>query len=118
MGTPTFDGNFLSSRGWYVSLASNQSTILARHTKLQVTTASQIALAAEANRKYALLVNVSDAPIYLKIGEAAVVEEGIPLLTAGSSYEMSSGLGNLDKRNIYAIHGGTGTKNLLIAEGV
>lgn len=88
------------------------------HSTLAVTTSSQTALAANANRKYALLANDSDTTIYVKIGAAAVANQGIRLNPNGGSYEISAAIGNLHTGAINAIHGGTGTKNLLIAEGV
>lgn len=88
------------------------------HSVLTVTTTSQQVLAANPDRKYAMLINDSDTVIYIKIGAPAVVGEGIRLNPNGGSYEMSSAIGNLHTGAINAIHGGTGTKNLLIAEGV
>jgi len=93
------------------------SLVLA-HSTLSVTTNSQTALAENANRKYASFQNDSDTVIYLKVGAAAVANEGIRLNPNGGSYEMSSATGNLDTRAVYAIHAGTGNKTLLVAEGV
>lgn len=100
----------------YVKPAERLTAIT--HSVLTVTTASQTALAANANRKYASFQNDSDTAIYLKIGAAAVANEGIRINPNGGSYEMSAAIGNLATGTVYAIHGGTGTKNLLIAEGV
>lgn len=88
------------------------------HSVLAVTTSSQTALAANADRKYAMLINDSDTAIYLKIGTAAVANEGIRINPNGGAYEMSSTIGNLYTGVINAIHGGTGDKTLLITEGV
>lgn len=88
------------------------------HSTLGVTTASQAALAANANRLYALLINDGDTTIYLKLGAAAVANQGIRLNANGGSYEMSRKTGNLYTGAINAIHGGTGTKTLTITEGV
>jgi hypothetical protein len=88
------------------------------HSVLTVTTTSQQALAANPDRKYAMLINDSDTVIYIKIGAPAVVGEGIRLNPNGGSYEMSSAIGNLHTGAINAIHGGTGNKNLLVLEGV
>lgn len=87
------------------------------HTIATIGVASGVALAANANRKYALLVNDSDSAIYIKIGAAAVLSEGIRLNAGGGSYEMSVGYGNLDTRVINAISSGAG-KVLLVTEGV
>ena len=88
------------------------------HTVVAVTTASGIALAANANRLYALLINDSDTVIYIKLGATAVANQGIRLSAGGGSYEMSKKLGNLYTGVINAIHGGTGDKTLLVTEGV
>jgi len=88
------------------------------HTAVVVTTASGIALAANANRLYALLINDSDTVIYINLGATAVANQGIRLNAGGGSYEMSKKLGNLYTGVINAIHGGTGDKTLLVTEGV
>ncbi len=82
-----------------------------------VATASTLGLAANANRRYAILVNDSDTTIYLGLGTAAVLNQGVRLNANGGSYEMSWELGNLYIGAIYAIHGGSATKNLLPTEG-
>jgi len=87
------------------------------HTTATITTASGTALAANANRKYALLVNNSDTVMYIKIGVAAVANQGIRLNANGGSYEMLIGQ-NLDIRAINAVHAGSGNKVLLVSEGV
>jgi len=88
------------------------------HTAVNVTTGSGEVLASNANRLYALLVNDSDTTIYIKLGAAAVVNEGIRLNALGGNYEMSAMLGNLYTGAINGIHGGTGNKVLLMTEGV
>jgi len=88
------------------------------HTAVNVTVASGAVLAANANRKYALLVNDSDAVIYIKLGAAAVANQGIRINAAGGNYEMSSLLGNLYTGVINGIHAGAGNKALLMTEGV
>lgn len=109
-GSPIKQSNPLSTR-----LAGKTNLI---HTAVSVTTNSQKILDANDNRKYVLFVNDSDSIMYLKIGNNAVLNEGIRLNAGGGSFEMSAGLGNLDTRAIYAIHGGTGDKKILITEGV
>jgi hypothetical protein len=88
------------------------------HSVATVTTVTGAALAANAARLYALLVNDSDTAIYIKLGAAAVANQGIRLGANGGSYEMSKKLGNLYTGAINAIHGGTGNKVLLVLEGV
>lgn len=91
----------------------------ATSTTINVATTSTIALASNANRLYALFVNNSDdTDIYLMIGNDAVVGQGIRLNMGGGSYEVSKKLGNLTTAIVKAIHGGTGTKQLLVVEGV
>jgi len=88
------------------------------HTAVSVGVASGAALAANANRLYALLVNDSDTTIYIKLGATAVANEGIRLNANGGSYEMSRKSGSLYTGAINAIHGGSGSKVLLVTEGV
>lgn len=87
------------------------------HTSINVTTTTSVVLAANTLRKYTIIVNNSDDPIYLAFGNSAQVNLGICLPTKYSSYEMSAMQGNLYKGAIQAIHGGTGTKQILITEG-
>ena len=88
------------------------------HTAVNITIATGAALAANANRKYALFVNDSDTVIYIALGVAAVANEGIRLNATGGSYEMSDAMGNMYLGVINAIHSGAGAKVLLITEGV
>ena len=99
-----------------VQLTGSITTIT--YSVLATTTSSQLALAVNTNRKYAMLINDSDTAIYVKIAATAVANEGIRLNPNGGAYEISSAIGNLHIGEINAIHGGTGTKNLLIVEGV
>ncbi|MHB1132995.1 MAG: hypothetical protein ACYC4L_11460 [Chloroflexota bacterium] len=87
-------------------------------TPVDVATGSTAALAANTNRLYALFVNDSDTPIYLALGAAAVVDEGIRLNQLGGAYEMTKKEGNLYSGAVNAIHGSTGVKRLLCLEGV
>lgn len=86
-------------------------------TAVDVTTSSATVLAANPARKYALFINDSDTVIYLALGVAAVLNQGIRLNSGGGSYEISAVLANLYRGAILAIHGGTGNKRLLIVEG-
>jgi len=88
------------------------------HTTVNVTITSGAVLAANTSRLYALLVNDSDTTIYLKIGVAAVANQGIRVNANGGSYEMSKKQGNLHTGAINGIHAGTSNKVLLITEGV
>jgi hypothetical protein len=88
------------------------------HAAEAVGTASTDVLAEDAARCYALLINDSDTDIYLKLdGSAAAVNEGIVVKAEGGYYEMSGAFGNLTTAKITAIHGGSGTKRLLVTSG-
>lgn len=84
---------------------------------IDVAATSTAVLAANNDRKYALLVNDSDTAIYVSLGGTAVVNQGIRLNSRGGAYEISRKLGNLYTGAIKAIHGGSGTKKLLSLEG-
>ncbi len=88
------------------------------HSELSVTVASQVALAANVNRLYALFINDSDSAVYLKLGAAAVAHEGVVLNPNGGNYPMSKQIGNLYTGAVYAIHGAVGNKVLTVLEGV
>jgi len=87
------------------------------HTAVAVATSSTQALAANTARLYALFINDSDTTIYLKLGAAAALNQGIRLNANGGSYEMHPGAQNVYTGAIYAIQGASGTKNLLVLEG-
>lgn len=89
----------------------------ATHTIGTVTTSSGTVLAANANRKYALLVNDSDANVYFALGGAAVANQGIRVNAGGGNYEMKSGEGEVYTGRIEAIHSSTGNKLVLVTEG-
>lgn len=94
-----------------------KGNITANQTVIAVATISTQVIAANPARKYVLLINDSDAVMYLKIGGNGELYKGIRLNANGGSFEMSNSLGNLDTRVINAIHGSAGTKNLLVTEG-
>ena len=98
-------------------LPADSRTKTLTHTTLTTSISSQEALAANTARRYALIQN-DDATnaAYIKVGAAAVANEGIKL-AAGASYEISNAAGNLDTRAVNAIRG-AGTPKLLITEGV
>ena len=99
------------------AIVAGQEYTTPTHTAPSIGTTSTIALASNAGRLYALLINDSDETIYLKLGAAAVANEGIRLNANGGSYEMSKKLGNLYTGAINAICA-TGGKTLLVLEGV
>ncbi|MCK5018853.1 MAG: hypothetical protein KAS32_17455 [Candidatus Peribacteraceae bacterium] len=87
------------------------------HTQPVIAAGTTVALAANANRLYACLVNDGTEPIYIKLGVAAVMNQGIRLNAAGGSYEMSREIGNL---YVGAINGicASGGMTLVVTEGV
>jgi len=88
------------------------------HTVLGVTAASQVALAANANRLTALFINDGALPIYLMKGAAAVANQGVRINANGGWHVISRPTGNLYLGEIYAISTAAGPTNLLIEEGV
>ncbi len=86
------------------------------HTVAAVTAASGVALTANASRNYILLVNDSDTVMYIKVGATAVANQGIRLNANGGNYEMAGEFGNFQFDAINAIHGGSGSKALLVTE--
>lgn len=86
------------------------------HSVVTVGDASTLVLADNDNRAYALLVNDSDEDMYIKIGSAAAISQGIRINANGGSYELSPALANLCGQAIYAISA-SGSKRLLVTEG-
>ena len=83
-------------------------------SSVSVKTTSALIIEGNPDRVYASFANISTTPIYLTFGYYARVEEGIPLLTKGSTYEITSI--NLYTGPVSAIHSGTGTKTLCVVE--
>ncbi len=90
--------------------------IVYAHTTAAMTTATAAVLALNDDREYALIVNDGSATVYLKVGAAAVANEGIRINANGGSYEMSRALGNLSDVAINGITA-SGTATLLVTEG-
>lgn len=87
------------------------------HTTADIGVTSSAALAANASRTWALIINDSAVIIYLKVGAAAVANEGIRLAANGGAFEMSGALGNLDTRVINAIAASGASNRLTVTEG-
>ena len=85
---------------------------------VNATAASTEIVAANNRRTYLLITNTTTTAVYLAVGYPAVLLSGIPLLGAGSSYEMLNRNANLSYQAIYAIHGGQGNKALAIQEAI
>jgi len=83
-------------------------------TQVIITGVSQVALGANANRKYASFVNLSGNPMALGFGAAAVANTGIVLLKKGSSYEITPT--NMFRGEVRVI--GTNGDLLGVTEGV
>jgi hypothetical protein len=93
-------------------------TIIVNQSRVDVAATSTAVIAANSSRKYLILINDSDTTIYLSFGGAAQLYAGVRLNSNGGSYEMGAAFGNNYTGAVYAIHGSTDTKRLLINEGV
>lgn len=93
------------------------STVTLTHTTAAMGTSTAAVLAASSDRKYALIINDSDTVVYLKLGAAAVANEGIRLTASGGSFEMSPQIGNLDQRAINGIIGSGSGKVVVVSQG-
>lgn len=87
------------------------------HSTAAMTNVSGTVLAANAARRYALLVNDGSADVYIKLGATAVANQGIRINAGGGAYEISATNDNLF---FGAINGITaaGTATMLVTEGV
>jgi hypothetical protein len=85
------------------------------HTAPTVGNATTAVAAANADRKWLLLVNDSDETIYVKIGAAAVMNQGIRINASGGSLELTGGSINTGAVNGICASGG---KKMLVTEGV
>ena len=92
------------------------SRLIIAHTTASMSSTSAAVLAANSDRKYALIVNDGAAIVYLNLGGTAVANQGIRLNANGGSYEISSDQGN---RFDGVINGITvsGTATVLVTEG-
>ena len=81
---------------------------------VNVTAQGVTVLAANPARKGAVLVNDSDAVIYLKLGTDPATDAAIRLNANGGSYEINAV--NLYTGIVTAIHAGQGDKRLLVTE--
>lgn len=103
---------------WQVRTVSGPAYTTPAHTVVTPDAGySEVALAANASRRYALFVNDSDTTMYLALGAAAAENSGIRLNAAGGSYEMSELLGNL-YRGAVNVYCASASKKLLVSEGV
>lgn len=84
-------------------------------TGIDVGTTSTQILAANDQRRFAVIVNDSDTPVYLALGQPAVLNAGIRINENGGIYEIN--WSNPFTGVINGIHGGTGTKRVTATEG-
>ena len=67
----------------------------ATHTVITVVNTTTTVLSPNDNRTYVLLVNDSDEAIYIKLGAAAVLNDGIRINANGGSYTLNPANANL-----------------------
>jgi hypothetical protein len=96
---------------------NNLPSLTVTHAAVTVGNTNTAALAANANRAYALFVNDSDEVIYLSLGGTAAANTGIRINANGGSYELGYAAGNLFVGAVNAICA-SGGKKLLVTEGV
>jgi hypothetical protein len=84
-------------------LAISREAATETFTTFSCTNSTGEALAANAGRRAALFVNDGTATIWLKIGEDAVANEGIPLVANGGSYYISAFAANYDTEEVDCI---------------
>ncbi|KKM96833.1 hypothetical protein LCGC14_1174140 [marine sediment metagenome] len=89
---------------------------VATHTEASATATTSAALAASDKRAYAMFQNDGDNDVYLRLGEAAIKNEGILINANGGSYEISDRLGNLFLGAVNCITA-SGTSVVLVLEG-
>lgn len=85
------------------------------HTAVTVGAVTTVAKAANADRKWLLLVNDSDETVYVKLGAAAVLNQGIRISASGGALELTGGSLYLGAVNGICASGG---KTLLVTEAV
>jgi len=99
-------------------VTTGSTAITPTHTE-RLINGDTVVLVADATRRYALFINDSDTVIYLNLGGASAVNQGIRLNANGGSYEMSAQCGNLYTGAVNANHGGGAVdKLLLVTTGV
>ena len=96
--------------------AGAAAVVTTPHTEASVAVTTTPVLAAKVKRRYALFINDSDTVVYLAMGEAAVLNTGIRLNANGGSYEMIPSANNVIEDAVNGIHGGSGTKEVLVTE--
>lgn len=86
----------------------------ATFTTVAVTTAGLLVLAANNRRFYATIQNVSNTDIWIMFESQNAVGEGLLIPKNGFSFEIDRL--NLWQGAVYAIHGGSGTKDVNVLD--
>ena len=93
-----------------------ESRINPAHTQPSMSTTSATVLAANAARRYAVVVNDGTSDVYINLGGTAVANQGIRVNAGGGSYSISPVWGNLFTGAINGITA-AGTATMLVTEG-
>lgn len=111
-------GNFLFIRAAIAAIqqTAGQVTVTTTVTETipSVPIAGAVALAANVNRKGALIINISATDVFLSLSGTATLNKGIPLKAGGGAYEINTT--NLYRGVISAI--ASAATSLLVSEGV
>lgn len=94
---------------------------------VSVGTNSTEIIKANPKRRYLMIQNISDVPLYVRVGDHVTSTTGIYLApayvaTSGRDYnaptmiEFTHGKGNMNREAVYAVSGSAG-KNILVVEG-
>ena len=92
-----------------------QTQTTVTHSAVTVANATTAVAAANANRRWLLIINDSDETMYVKLGAAAVMNQGIRINSAGGSLELVGASLYLGAINGICASGG---KIALVTEGV
>lgn len=98
-------------------MATWEAQIKPTHTTASMSASSGTVLAANTNRRYALIINDGTVDVYIKLGATAVANQGIRLNANGGFYELGPSTGNLFHGAINGITA-SGTSTVLVTEGV
>jgi len=88
------------------------------HISVDVGATTTVIIAANPERKWLLLVNDSDTPIWVNLGAPAVAHEGIRINANGGNLELSAAQDCLYLGAVDGIHEAAGDKVCLVTEGV
>lgn len=92
--------------------------VVPTHSTTSVADVDTQIVGANGNRKYLLLVNDSDAVVYISVGTSASMNNGIRLEANGGTWEVSVTNGNLITDAVNGIReSGLGDKLVLATEG-